>query len=697
MKIEIARHERMSETGSSLVRLLQNHDMPVLDLLVREAVQNSLDAALDGPGAVEVNFFIRTFETSQVIKHLEGIQDGLAARYPEREYRLMEIRDSNTHGLTGPLHESQCTPEHYGNLIKLIYQIGMPQQKAGSGGSWGLGKTVYFRLGAGIVFYYSRICEDGIYKSRFAACMVEDETKADALLKNLGSNRGIAWWGQLAANGSTMPLTDEFVIHEILNDLGARPFTGTQTGTAVIIPFLRNDLRPEIEGGDSENTGYQPPWNSSDEEYISVALQRWYAPRLMNPKYVHGKWLKAAVNGQLISVDQFLPVFKIIHDLYNYGLAHMTNSEPPAVPDIYCESIRLRNVLHSSEAGWISFGKFSRTDLRMGPPDNFPSPWVQILGRELPQDTNPPVVAYTRKPGMIVGYEYTGRWVDGIPKSDKDHYVIGIFIANSNNRLVEEHPRLPGQPFLLEEYLRGCEKADHTSWTDWIPNKKYLDIVHRIQSNLSRRMSGILSPKQEVKEMQKDAVLGRMLAKFLLPPEGFGRGPSPSKKLPGGPGRTGVNGTYARFVSLSSPRYDDDLLCIDFELFTGKANSPIMISLAVQTESGDIEGNEWESGDGVGTPFPVSIKKAVFSSIANAKSQSNELSDKLELVNPAVPAKSLGYVFRGITSSTFNRFCGIEIEGAVNKVIKGSIWIKPEDRGVRLAIKVDALRGVANA
>ena len=45
MKIEVAEHGRMSESGSSLLRLIQNQDMPLLDLFFRESVQNSLDAA----------------------------------------------------------------------------------------------------------------------------------------------------------------------------------------------------------------------------------------------------------------------------------------------------------------------------------------------------------------------------------------------------------------------------------------------------------------------------------------------------------------------------------------------------------------------------------------------------------------------------------------------------------------------------
>lgn len=44
MDIEIAEPARMTQAGSSLLKLIQNNNMPILDLLVRETIQNSLDA-----------------------------------------------------------------------------------------------------------------------------------------------------------------------------------------------------------------------------------------------------------------------------------------------------------------------------------------------------------------------------------------------------------------------------------------------------------------------------------------------------------------------------------------------------------------------------------------------------------------------------------------------------------------------------
>ena len=55
MKIEIAEPGRMTQTGSSLLKLIQNNNMPVLDLLVRESIQNSLDARMPNSKYVEMN------------------------------------------------------------------------------------------------------------------------------------------------------------------------------------------------------------------------------------------------------------------------------------------------------------------------------------------------------------------------------------------------------------------------------------------------------------------------------------------------------------------------------------------------------------------------------------------------------------------------------------------------------------------
>lgn len=703
MIIEIAKHERMSETGSSLLRLIQNNETPLLDLTVREVIQNSLDAALPGDGYVQVDFDIREFNRQQLAEHFSGVTERINEIYTKEHYQLLEIRDSNTHGLKGPLYDGDGNKSEFGSLIKLIYQIGMPQQREGSGGSWGLGKTVYFRLGIGLVIYYSRVFEDGIYQSRLAACLVEDDSLPNALLKDKGHHRGIAWWGQRAEEDKTKPLTDEEEISTVLNALGVSPYSGEETGTAVIIPFLRDDLRPTVDSVPPEDgmivQSQAPWWTASDSDYIKVAVQRWYSPRLMNEAYPHGRWLRVTVNGEGIHPDDFLSVFKTIQALYNTAVHYSSSEDYEAkagTADIKCIPIKIKSYLKDSTiAGWAAFAKVSKADLLMRPPFNQLSPWHQVCRRDIDSaENNPALISFTRKPGMIVGYEYTGKWVEGIPKTSPDEFIIGLFVANSLNPLQENNPKNNGQPYLLEEYIRGCEKADHTSWVDWAPNKQYLSIIDRVQRNLVKGIMKTYSEQKTQQPIKKDAALGKLLADVLLPPEGFG-GFSNMQRTPVPPksngGVTGVRG--ARFESISPPVYEQDSVRFDYELYTGKQDKPMIIKLIVLTETKDMDAERWESEDGIGVRFPISLHRFSVNSIEEGKKkQLYHTSGQITLDANTVELQYKEMEYELLYSSVYNQACGVQINHASGTILKGSIWVVSKDRNVRAAFVVDMLK-----
>lgn len=701
MNIEVAPQERMAETGSSLIRLIQNNDMPFLDLLVREAVQNSLDASKEGEGYTQVDFSIREFCSQDLIIYFEGIDKRISELYPEKSYRLLEIRDSNTFGLTGPLFDKEQSSDQYGNLIKLVYQIGMPQQREGSGGSWGLGKTVYFRIGIGLVLYYSRIYEDGKYHSRLAACLVEDEQKNESLLKNKGKHRGIAWWGQVKdGQQSTMPVTDENLIHSILKSCGTLPYTNEETGTTIIIPFMRDDLRPSFHIGNDEVEGEErhfiqeekPWWYKNDSDYLKIALQRWYAPRLMNSNYQGGRWLRATVNGEGIEKKEFLSVFGLIQDLYNFSI-ESSSKELKKDAGIFSLPINLRTIFQDGTvAGWISFKKVTAEELGMVPPHNSFSPWVQVFGRNIGLETNPALISYTRKPGMVVGYEYTGKWVEGIPKTTENEYTIGIFVANSNNTMNEVNPKHSSKNFLFEEYIRGCEKADHTSWTDWVPQKKNLLIVEKIQKQLVKHINTIYSGKKEQKEIRKDMILGELLADALLPPEGFGGFASiqkPVKISNNLPLLNGATGRFARFTKIDAPIYEQDRIRIDYELFTGEIGSVVEIKLGILTESRELNSESWESEDGIGTMFPIKFVKfsVLDEQLLGADSESIDLIS-IDVLQSEKKINGIGLGF--IYSEKFHQAYGVKIDGIKRKIIKGSFWIHSKDKALRASFSVKA-------
>ena len=601
MQIEIAEHGRMTLTGSSLFDSIQNKHTPILDLLVRESIQNSLDAASDNTDHVNVEFLLGHFAPSKVNDLLEGVSEKLNGRYPNSSYDYIAICDSNTVGLTGPLHIDDIEDcQNYGNLIKLIYEISKPQTQEGAGGSWGLGKTVYFRVGIGLVFYYSRIKKDsGEYESRLAAALVEDERQADSVIPLLNGSkikRGIAWWGHSRGENSTCPLTNEKEIKNVLSYFGISPYQNETTGTIVIIPYINkqellDSNRPNELNEDDENLYHPAPWYDSIESYLKIAVQRWYAPRLNNSSY-KGKYLNVAINGNRIKKDDFEPVFSIIQELYNIG----TSSESQKNNEIKCENISINSVLSKgSVAGRLIFKTASQQELKILNPDNKPRPEAFCNLEVNSSDVHKPLFAFTRKPGMIVSYKNVGSWLEGVSQTDENHFLIALFVLNSENVLKDI------KNMSLEEYVRKSEHADHTSWNDHLNQR----IISKIKNGVSKNLSKFTKEDQDIKESSKDSTFSRILGDLILPKIGFGKKPNGNNKNSNETKKKTSNGNLVFSIDFSKTKYRDSSMEITAEWSSTSVLNRATLSLAIESESGAIRANEWENEMDLNMPFEI--------------------------------------------------------------------------------------------
>lgn len=524
------RQERMGVEGKGILRSLQNDTLPLIDLLIREALQNSLDAVKKDAEQVYVNIGICEFESHLLEEHFEGISDKLSERYSGQRTKAICISDKNTVGLTGNVRKKQ------GNIYNLIYTIQRNQEQKGAGGSWGLGKTSYFRIGNGIVIYYSRIeTEQGDYEERLAGSLIEDSSNDTRILDN---DRGIAWWGQKDKDShsnydSTYPITDSDKIRRILSIFNIEPYIDEETGTSIIIPFIdENRLIPK-----HEDEGMIPPWwEKSLEDTVKIAVQKWYGPRILN-KYYEGAYLVASVNNKLLAPDDFQPFFRKIYDLYVSGLKQKGSE------GISVDRIELRNRGISSDkgtAGWLSHGLFTKEDIKMTSPDYEVHP-LEYFGYSNAADlekTNSKIIVYARKPGMIVEYDINGEWSKTASPSDEG-FIVGFFIPNSKGMLYDKFTE-PGV-VTLEDYLRKTEKSDHSEWEDVPLNNIKITIVSRIKRNVSRTLQENYNDSEEIQYQSKASVLGRKIGDILLPKQGIS-GKTPVK--PGKPG-TGETGGQA--------------------------------------------------------------------------------------------------------------------------------------------------------
>lgn len=602
MEIEIAEHGRMTESGSSLLRLIQNNNIPLLDLLVRESVQNSLDAAKEKAKSVKVDFVTGKFDASALNAHFDSITQKLDKKYPSAygEYNFIQIRDSDTNGLTGPVSYNDVENNQFGNLLKLVYEICKPQQNEGAGGSWGLGKTVYFRMGTGLVIYYSRINQDGRNIERMAACMVEDETKSNAILPSKGKlKRGIAWWGKATEKNHTVPLEDSQEIKEILDIFGIKPYTGSETGTTIIIPYIDPErLLSDVYALNEEDTD-RPYWTRRISDYINVAIQRWYAPRIRNSSYTYGPYLAPSVNGHKILADNMLPLFKAIREMYNITEDNKgDNGFTEEGYTVTCEQISLRNVFgNGSVAGRLVCVKLDKTYLKMLPPDNCKSPYQHVSNTVVTMDTgNSPIIMYTRRPGMIVGYDYSGAWTHSMTKCSPDEFIIGLFTLNSSNQLRSDSAS--DKPISLEEYIRQGEKADHAAWTDHNVKGNNPRIVYNIQKNIIKKINQTYKEKIIDTSERKNIGLSHALADMLLPSRDFGKKPS----APSGSSSVGSSASRkSSFILVGAPVYKNGVLSYTYEMVV--RNTTCILESEVITDFAKYSADKWEEETGM--PFPL--------------------------------------------------------------------------------------------
>ena len=606
MKIEIAEPGRMTQTGSSLMKLIQNNNMPVLDLLVREFTQNSLDARKPDSKYVEVDYITGTFDNNRLSNELEVITTSLKKRFPALRYDFIAARDSNTVGLTGELDYKKVKNNDYGNLLKHIYEICKPQEAEGAGGSWGLGKTVYFRIGIGLVIYYSRIKTREGYASRLAASHVENETSPEAMIPvyHDQAKRGIAWWGELTGENVTQPVTDEKYIKEFLSIFNIDPYDGEKTGTTIIIPYIDREKllsSNQVEYLSGNGQVITPPWCNSIESYIAVAAQRWYAPRLNNIHYTHGAFLRLRINGNGLALDDMEPVFRVIQALYNR--ANYVNEDDILTDTdavVKVEEVKLRNCLNTTGSGNLAFAKIPRELLGMSAPSNKPEPYMYFNCEIRDDDVNRPTVCFTRKPAMIVSYENVGPWASNIAPTPKSHYIIAVYVLNSWNKL-KNSPT----PMSLEEYARKCEMADHTSWHDWTEGTYNPRIVSKVQNGVNKIISREFAPETEEAKPKAHSGLGKMFGEMLLPPDGFGKRPGPGPGPRPGPvsSRRGINFR----VLADQIKYLEKSMIVPIVLETSgkKMVSNAGFELQIDSESKRMSVKEWEEKLGLLTPFKI--------------------------------------------------------------------------------------------
>ncbi|MDD7333667.1 MAG: hypothetical protein PUG70_04670 [Lachnospiraceae bacterium] len=684
--------------GSVTLSSLQNDAVPEIDLLVREAIQNSSDAAigLEGP-SYRVGFQTGTFAPIAFNAYLTDIEDHLNARYPLSTAEYIEIRDTCTSGLTGEIRKSEIKKDDHGNFFKLIYDTGKKQTQVTAGGNHGLGKSVYYRVGIGIVIFYSRIQKEYGFESRLIITLVEDENKknpdgTDATILNHiePSSAGKAWWG-LREGEDLLPLTDEEFIIPLLEVFGLAPFKGTETGTSVIIPYINSAdllnqiIPPEAEIKDDVKDHLKTVWLSNLADYLKLSIQRWYAPKIHNReinKFSDKKWLLVTVNKVPIQKQSLLPVFNLAQELYTTALAkvHGKDYVSPVYPQIECLPVNIQKYFEGSmTSGYVAVVKISRSELNGN--QNLLSPYDYFGHYEADGGLNEPVVMYTRDLGMVIDYSLTGPWVKGLttPESPEE-FIFAFYVPNTAKKLKSDLTVAEYAGVSFGQYLRDCEASDHMEWND--PVK--MQIVSRIQKNVVNQINNKINKAAATPVNATASKLSNRLGKNLLPRVGYG------KRTSGGNGGSGGGGggkVSNILFEITSQAVRGNLLTIDFSLKMLHSCKSAKVSIIVASEGGWIDPESWQ--EEIGTPFPAVIRECCALSMTSGVIVEPR---PIELIcdadNPVVGMEefdlSMQYVEGSLSAAT------IKIDSKVfNLGLTGRLVVNAVDKKYRFNFKVE--------
>lgn len=246
--------ERFSPSGGfaaeGMRRLLGAPPLSLLQLVVREAVQNSWDARR-GADPVRCRIRLRVLSPKQtealrtrVFAELPAagssagpIQQFLALPAPV----VMEICDWGTSGLSGPTRADELPGTGQpNNFVNFVRNYGVRRDTGQGGGTYGYGKSsLYLASGCATVIIDSLACapDGGPPERRLIASHV-----GDAYDDARGRLTGRHWWGILSDDGAVAEPLTGLPAARLARDIGLPVRGRGDTGTSILV------LAPRLSG-----------------------------------------------------------------------------------------------------------------------------------------------------------------------------------------------------------------------------------------------------------------------------------------------------------------------------------------------------------------------------------------------------------------------------------------------------------------
>lgn len=243
------------------LKLLGAPSIDLVKTVVREAVQNSCDAALSDGGA-EVHFRIRPLTPEQVDvlratvlaeRPLEQIAAGsLEAFLSSASPHVLEICDFGTAGLAGPTRADLATSDaEPTDFVDFLRNVGSRRSTVQGGGTYGYGKTsLYLASRCSAIVVDSQTTHAGQPERRVIAAQLGSAFIAED--SDLVRRRftGRHWWGRPSGENEHVDPIEGEDAASLAEALGFPERSPERSGTSIMIldpRFIEEDRQRAIE------------------------------------------------------------------------------------------------------------------------------------------------------------------------------------------------------------------------------------------------------------------------------------------------------------------------------------------------------------------------------------------------------------------------------------------------------------------
>lgn len=244
--------------GKGFQRLLGRPALSLVQTVIREALQNCVDAASDST-PTDVLLRIRTLSRREhenlrdlVFRDLppsEGSHSALIQALRKPRLRVFEICDFNTVGLAGPTRADLASDENESqNFVNFLRNVGASRDVHHGGGTYGYGKTSLYALSScATILTDSLTTWNGRIVRRVMGCHLGESFSAP---DDTGTHRrftGRHWWGGTFSEQNLEPAEGRHA-EEIAEALGLPPRPASLTGTTIMIvdPMFESDENDDI-------------------------------------------------------------------------------------------------------------------------------------------------------------------------------------------------------------------------------------------------------------------------------------------------------------------------------------------------------------------------------------------------------------------------------------------------------------------